>query len=70
MSFATAVGGTFAQALGGIGIGVVVIRYLYGLYEAVYVDAFLEGNVPDSSPQPDAANRLPSIWERISSTSR
>ena len=43
MPLATAIGGTFAQALGGTGIGVVVIKYLYGLYEAAYVDAFLEG---------------------------
>ena len=42
MSFATAVGGTFAQALGGIDIGVAMIRYLYGIYEAVYVNAFPE----------------------------
>jgi hypothetical protein len=41
MPLASAVSAAFAQALGGIGIGVLMIQYLYGVYQAAYVKFLL-----------------------------
>ena len=69
MSLASAIGEAFARVLGGLGIGIVVMKYLYRVYQAAYVSAFFEEKVPNGSSL-NSAHQLPVTWERTSSTSR